>query len=109
MIEKQRGDVDGAAKAFHKAEDLKRISRPLQAARLATETGTELLRHGELAKSVAEFEFALKLDRGLAAAHFQLGLAYWGQHNRARASAEFEKALQLDPHLKPPRDFVRHD
>jgi Tfp pilus assembly protein PilF len=66
------------------------------------------LRHGELAKSVGKFEFALKLDPNLAAAHFGLGLVYWGQHNQPRASAEFEKALQLDRQLKPPRDFVTH-
>ena len=109
MIEKQRGDVDAAASAFHRAEELKRISRPLQAARLATKTGIELLRQGERTKSIAKFEFALKLDPNLAEAHFQLGLAYWSQHNNARASAEFKRALELDPQLKPPRDFVsRH-
>jgi Flp pilus assembly protein TadD len=109
MVEKQRGNVDGAAAAFHKAEELKRVSRPLQAAQLATATGTELLQKGELPKAIAKFEFALKLDPNLAAAHFELGMASWRQHNRARASAEFEKARTLDPRLKPPRDFVTHD
>lgn len=34
--------------------------------------------------------------------HYQLGLALLKKGERAEAQAEFEKARQLDPHLKPP-------
>jgi Flp pilus assembly protein TadD len=46
----------------------------------------------------------LKLAPNHAPAHYQLGLALRAQGDNAQASLEFERARQLDPRLRPPRD-----
>ena len=48
-------------------------------------------------------ETALKLSPDFAPAHFQLALALRQKGEAAQASVEFEKAHELDPHLRPPQ------
>jgi Flp pilus assembly protein TadD len=74
-----------------------------QAATLDTNTGVQQLRQGDVEGSIEKFRAALKLSPDFAAAHFQLGVALHEKGDVAQASAEFEKAHQLDPHLKPPQ------
>jgi Flp pilus assembly protein TadD len=75
----------------------------VQAATLATNTGANQLREGDVDDAIEKFRAALKLAPDFAPAHFQLGMAFLRKGDSAQASAEFEKAHQLDPHLRPPR------
>ena len=53
--------------------------------------------------AIDKFRAALKLAPDFAPAHFQLGMAFLRKGDSAQASAEFEKAHQLDPRFRPPR------
>ena len=62
-----------------------------------------LARQGSLESAISQFEEALKLKSNLAEAHYNLGLLLLRKGQSDRASAEFQKARQLDPQLQPPR------
>ena len=104
MVYKQKGDQTQAGDKFKKAEALNRERMNVQAATLATNTGARQLREGDLNGGIEQFRAALKMAPNFAPAHYQLGLALRQKGNLAQASAEFQKAHQLDPHLKPPKE-----
>ena len=87
-----RGNVQGAHNEFEAA------------ATLATNTGARLLREGNVDGAIEQFRAALKLAPDHAPAHYQLGMALREKGDLAQAATEFEKAHQLDPRLRPPRD-----
>lgn len=49
-------------------------------------------------------QYALRQRPDWADAHYELGLALGAAGRHGEASAEFEKARELDPRLRPPRD-----
>jgi tetratricopeptide (TPR) repeat protein len=102
LVLKQKGDFAGAAEAFHKAETMKQAQMQAQAAGWIASSGTKLLHDGKAAAAIEKFRFALTLNPKLAVAHYRLALALLAT-NETEALAEFEKASQLDPRLKPPR------
>jgi len=102
ILQKQRGEVEAAAVAFHQAEELKNKAKLQQAAQLATATARRLLRAHDIEGALRKLEFALRLDPGSAEAHFQLALILNQQHDDTRALAEFRKAFEMDNRLKPP-------
>jgi tetratricopeptide (TPR) repeat protein len=104
MALKQQGDTHGAAEEFLRAETLNKATMNTQAATLATHTGARQLRQGDVEGSIQQFRSALKLAPDFAPAHYQLALALKQKGELAQAQAEFEKAHQLDPHLKSPRE-----
>ncbi|HUQ30663.1 MAG TPA: hypothetical protein VM095_01020, partial [Pyrinomonadaceae bacterium] len=50
-------------------------------------------------EAVEAFKETLKVRPGLALAHFNLGLAYLGQRDRASALEQYEILKTLDPAL----------
>lgn len=74
----------------------------VQAATLATHTGVQQFRQGDVDGSIQKFREAITLSPDFALAHFQLGLALRQKGDLAQSNEEFAKAAQLDPHLKPP-------
>jgi tetratricopeptide (TPR) repeat protein len=102
ILQKQRGNVDAAALAFHQAEELKNKAKLSLAAQLATATAKRLLRAHDAEGAMRKLEFALRLDPGSAESHFQFALALKQKHDDARALEEFRKAFELDNRLKPP-------
>ena len=87
-----RGNVQGARNEFEAA------------ATLATNTGARQLQEGNVDGAIEQFRAALKLAPDYAPAHYQLGMALREKGDLAQAATEFEKAHQLDPRLRPPRD-----
>ena len=104
MVYKQKGDQTQAGDEFKKAEALNKERMNVQAATLATNTGARQLREGNVNGGIEQFRGALKMAPNFAPAHYQLGLALRQKGDLAQASAEFQKAYQLDPHLKPPNE-----
>ena len=104
MVHKQKGDQTHAADEFKRAEALNRERMNVQAAMLATNTGAKQLREGNMSGGIEHFRAALKMAPNFAPAHYQLGLALRQKGDLAQASREFQRAHQLDPHLKPPRE-----
>jgi tetratricopeptide (TPR) repeat protein len=104
ILEKQKCDVDGAAKAFHHAEELRNKAKLWQAAQLATAAAKRLMQARDASGAIRKLEFALSIDSGLAETHFQLALALKERHEESRARQEFQKAFELDARLKPPHE-----
>ena len=87
-----RGNVQGARNEFEAA------------ATLATNTGARQLQEGNVDGAIEQFRAAMKLAPDYAPAHYQLGMALREKGDLAQAATEFEKAHQLDPRLRTPRD-----
>jgi tetratricopeptide (TPR) repeat protein len=51
-----------------------------------------------------QLQSALKLAPNYAPAHYHMGLALRQKGDAAQAAAEFERAHQLDPRLRPPHE-----
>jgi Tfp pilus assembly protein PilF len=102
MVYRQKRDAAQAQQEFQKAEELNQAKMNLQAATLATNTGTRQLGQGDVDGAIEKSRAALKLRPDFAPAHFQLARALRQKGNAAEAEEEFEKALQLRPHLKAP-------
>lgn len=56
--------------------------------------GRELYRNDQDAEAVLAFQEAVRLDPGLAEAHFRLGLGYESLGKREEAEAEYKKAVE---------------
>jgi Flp pilus assembly protein TadD len=85
------------------AETLNKALMNTQAATLATNAGVKQLRQGDREGAINQFNNALKLAPDYAPAHYQLALALQQKGDVEQARAEFDKAHQLDPRLKAPR------
>jgi tetratricopeptide (TPR) repeat protein len=102
ILQKQTKDVDAAAKSFHRAEQLRNLAKPREAAKLITSTAVHLSQNGDQRAAIEKLKFAVQLDPSLAEAHYQLAIAFHLQHEDPNASTEFKKALALDDRLKLP-------
>lgn len=102
MVYRQQGDTARAQEESQKAEELNKAKMDTQAATLATNTGAQQLRRGDVEGSIRKFREALKLSPDFAPAHFPLALALRQKGELAEAEKEFKRAEQLDPHFKTP-------
>jgi Tfp pilus assembly protein PilF len=82
---------------------LAKAKTDLQAATFDTNSGVRLLHAGDIDTAIAQFQAAIKLAETYAPAHYQLALALQRKGSAAAAQAEFRRAGQLDPRLKPPQ------
>jgi Flp pilus assembly protein TadD len=103
MVLRQKADPNGASAEFQKADALNKAKMDTQAATLATNTGAKQLRQGDVNPAIEQFRNALKLAPDYAPAHYQLALALERKGDLDQARTEFDKAQQLNPHLKRPR------
>jgi tetratricopeptide (TPR) repeat protein len=99
---RQMGDAQGAAEEAKAGANISASSNSLQAATFATNSGKRLLGAGDVDGAIAQFRSAIRSEPKYAAAHYQLGLALRQQGQRDEAKKEFEKAVELDPHLTVP-------
>ncbi len=99
---RQLGDTDGAAAESRTGLDLLKQKSSEQAAAIATNSGRKLLNVGDLDGAISQFRAASQSSPGYAQAHYQLALALKRKGNKEESSKEFEKAAEIDPHLKPP-------
>jgi Flp pilus assembly protein TadD len=63
-------------------------------ARERLQKGKELYRNDQDAEAVLAFQEAVRLDSGLAEAHFRLGLGYESLGKREEAEGEYKKAVE---------------
>lgn len=64
-----------------------------------SQLGTKLGKAGRYKEAIAELTEAIRLNPDFPDAHFALGLAYLGQHNRAAAAQEVRALSRLDAQL----------
>jgi tetratricopeptide (TPR) repeat protein len=99
------GDDRGARPHFAEAERLRRQAQLTQEASVLTAVGTARLNAGDPAAAVRQFEQALTVFEGYAAAHYQLGRALQRLGRLEAARKAFARASQLNPGLVPPSDL----
>ena len=63
-----------------------------------------LARRNDFDAAIQFCQYALRQRPDWADAHYELALALGAEGRHGEASAEFEKARELDPRLRPPRD-----
>lgn len=91
-VQTLRGDVHGAIATMRKAV----AQRPRDALYHNT-LGTALLAHEDYDDAVASLRRAVELDRGLATAWYNLGLAYLRCARPTQSADAFRRALALSP------------
>jgi len=60
------------------------------------------LNAGDLDGAISQFRAAIQSLPAYAPAHYQLGIALQRKGNKEASAKEFQKAMELDPHLKAP-------
>ncbi|MCJ7502947.1 MAG: tetratricopeptide repeat protein [Acidobacteriia bacterium] len=95
----QNGQIDAAVTEFRKA-----IALGPTFTEAYLNMARALERRNDLDGAIQFCQYALRQRPDWANAHYQLGLALRAKGCHAEASAEFEKARELDPRLRPPRD-----
>lgn len=88
---------DEAAKASAEASKLTGASGGGGGASAVFNQGVILWNSGKIAEAKTQFEEAVKLDPGLAEAHYWLGMAFVNEGRLAEAVPEFEKYVELAP------------
>jgi Flp pilus assembly protein TadD len=96
------GDSGGAAEEARAGAKLTAATNNLQAATFATNSGKRMLSAGDLEGAISQFQAAIRSSPDYAAAHYQLGLALKQKGDKDEARKEFQRAVDLDPHLAPP-------
>jgi Flp pilus assembly protein TadD len=91
----QQGDTAGAAAERKKAADLSRVAVNRQRANFALDSGRLLLKRGQLAEAVAQFQTAVAADPNYAEAHAALADAFTQQGRNADAALERQQAQKL--------------
>jgi tetratricopeptide (TPR) repeat protein len=99
---RQLGDAAGASEEAKAGARIAASTNNLQAATFATNSGKRLLGAGDLEGAIAQFRSAINSEPNYAAAHFQLGLALKQSGKKEEAQKEFQRAIELDPHLTVP-------
>src|SRR5262249_11189891 len=98
---RQMGDKEGAAAEGKLAAEIAKGANALQSATFSTTSGRRLLNAGDLDGAVSQFQSAIQQSDSYAPAHYYLAIAFKAKGKIEEANREFEKATQLDPHLKP--------
>jgi Flp pilus assembly protein TadD len=91
----QQGDPAGAAAERKKAADLSRIAVSRQRANFALDSGKALLKRGQVAEALVQFQSAVDADPSYAEAHSVLADALDRQGRSAAAALERQKAQKL--------------
>ena len=91
----EQGDRAGAAAERKKAAELTRVAVSHQRASFAIESGKLLLKRGQVAEAVAQFQTAVDADPSWAEAHLELANAFSQQGRTADAAIERGKAQEL--------------
>ena len=94
----QLGDTAGAAAERKKAADLSRIAVSRQRANFALDSGKALLKQGQVADALVQFQTAVDADPNYAEAHSVLADALDRQGQSAAAALERQKAQKLTIH-----------
>ncbi len=100
---RQLGDNEGAAEEAKVGAEMAKGARALQAATFSTNSGRRLLGTGDVDGAISQFRAAITVRPDYAPAHYQLALALKGKGQSEEAAREFQKAAELDPHLKAPQ------
>jgi Flp pilus assembly protein TadD len=98
---RQKGDMEAARAQFQEAARLNKKKSDMQAAMFASNTGRARLKEGNVDAAIERFEAALKLFPEDARTHYDLARALWQKGQKEASQAEYQKAKQLDPRLKP--------
>ncbi len=98
---RQQGDSAGAAAESRAGEQIAKQKTSLQAATFATNSGRRLLGVGDVEGAVSQFRSAINLVPTYAPAHLYLAEALRRKGEKAEAEREFQRAAELDPHLRP--------
>jgi tetratricopeptide (TPR) repeat protein len=99
---RQSGDAAGAESESRAGQAISKQKTSLQAATFATNSGKRLLNAGDLQGAVAQFRSAIQMVPTYGPAHYQLGIALARSGDKAESDAEFQRAGELDPRLRPP-------
>jgi tetratricopeptide (TPR) repeat protein len=99
---RQLGDSVGASEEAKAGAEISRQKNSLQAATFATNSGRRLLGVGDLDGAISQFRSAIAAVPAYAQAHYQLGLALKQKGDKQEAQKEFQRAVELDPHLTAP-------
>jgi protein O-GlcNAc transferase len=94
----QEGDSAGAAAERKTAADLSRIAVSRQRANFALDSGKALLKRGQVAEALIQFQMAIEADPNYAEAHSVLADALDRQGRSAAAALERQKAQKLIDH-----------
>jgi tetratricopeptide (TPR) repeat protein len=97
---RQLGDTEGAAAEGKLGAEIAKSATSLQAATFSTNSGRRLLNAGDIEGAISQFRVAIQQTPTYAAAHFYLGQALLRKGLSKEASAEFQKASELDPRFK---------
>ncbi len=99
---RQLGDAEGALSESRAGAEIAKQKTSEQAALFATNSGRRLLQAGDIEGAISQFRAAINSAPNYASAHFQIGMALRQQGKTAESQKEFERAVALDPRLKPP-------
>jgi len=75
-------------------------------AQAEVQQGVTALEHGDFPNAEQHFSAALKIDPSLSEVRANLGLAYYANHQYAKAIPEFKTALQQNPSLQTAKSFL---
>src|SRR5208282_4054997 len=89
---KASGDAAGALAAYQEAATINPKSPRYQ-----DEIGFLLAVLNRRSEAIEHLTRAIELDSQFAPAHFHLGVAWWLEHDAARAISELQTAVNLDP------------
>jgi tetratricopeptide (TPR) repeat protein len=92
----QQGKTTEAAAERKIAADLSRVAVNRQRASFALDNGNLLLKRGQIAEAIAQFQTAISSDPGFAPPHRALADALTRQGKVAEAALERQKAEQLE-------------
>jgi Flp pilus assembly protein TadD len=95
----QDGQVDAAVREFRNA-----IALGPTFTEAYLNMARALARRKDFDGAIQFCRYALRQRPDWADAHYELALALRAEGRHGEASAEFEKARELDPRLRPPRD-----
>lgn len=95
----ENGQVDAAVTEFRKA-----IALGPTFTEAYMNMGRALERRKDLDAAIQFYQYAVRQRSDWADAHLALGMALRAKGEHVQAAAEFEKARELDPRLRPPRD-----
>jgi Flp pilus assembly protein TadD len=98
---RQKGNMEAARPEFLEAARLNKKKSDMQAAIFAANTGRARLKEGSIDAAIERFEAAIKLFPDDAKVHYDLARTFLRKGQKDGAQAEYQKAKELDPRLKP--------
>jgi tetratricopeptide (TPR) repeat protein len=99
------GDQTAAAQHFTESERLRELGRREHEARVWTSVATERLDANDREGALESARQATRILETYAPAHYQMGRALLGLGRPDEARKAFARAQQLNPAMRPPREF----